>query len=470
MDAEQIRRLRPMLTGYLQQFDDCFSRRDTREYLSVYVQGQLSELPEKSCEPIALAAGIPPRNLQEFLAHYRWQEDLARQRLAEIVVRDHDGPHRIAIIDETSDVKKGDKTPGVKRQWCGTVGKTENCIVTVHLGYAQGDFHCLLDGDLFLPEDWAEDRPRCRAAGIPDGVVYRPKWQIALDLYDRARANGVTFDWLACDEGYGGKPEFLRQLQARNQVFVAEVPTTFTGWVNPPQTTERPFRRGRGRGRKTPRLKSGSRPAISVKNMLGYSPALRDQPWVRYHVKDGHKGPLVWEARHTPITIKDEQGLPGLRLHLVVARNVQDPSEIKYFVSNAPAETSVETLLLVAFSRWRVERCFEDQKQEVGLDQWEGRLWLGLQRHLILTCISYLFLARVNQRLGEKKSGADRLPGASRRRRPRPKLVAARPDLGEADRAHSTGDPTLATTQRHRPRVPHATNPGKTRTTRHHGG
>ena len=121
------------------------------------------------------------------------------------------GRHSIGIIDETSDVKKGDKTPGVQRQWCGKVGKKENCLVTVHLGYATGDFHCLIDGDLFLPESWSEDRERCRAAGIPDDVVYRPKWQISLELYDCARENGVTFDWLSFDEGYGGKPLFFEQ-------------------------------------------------------------------------------------------------------------------------------------------------------------------------------------------------------------------------------------------------------------------
>jgi len=412
MDAGQIRQLKPMLTRYLKRFDDCFDRRDTRAHFSTYVEGQLSDLGEKSCEPMALAAGIPPRNLQEFLAHYKWEEDRTRNRLQQIVVREHAGPHAIGIIDETSDVKKGDKTPGVQRQWCGTVGKTENCIVTVHLAYGTGDFHCLVDGDLFLPEGWSDDRERCRAAGITDEVVYRPKWKIALELYDRARGNGVDFDWLTFDEGYGGKPEFLREVESRGQAFVAEVPKTLTGWLRPPRVTERPFRRGRGRGRKTPRLVSGSRPAISVENMLKYSPALRDQPWVRYRVKDGEKGPMVWEVKHTRITVKDESGLPGMRLHLVVARNVLDPTEVKFFLSNAPPDTSVQTLLLVAFSRWRVERCFEDQKQEVGLDQWEGRHWLGLKRHLILTSVSYLFLTRVRQELREKKSGADRVPGA----------------------------------------------------------
>lgn len=412
MDADQIRRLKPELTRYMRWFDNCFARRDTRAYFPIYVEGQLSDLGEKSCEPIALEAGIPPRNLQEFLTTYKWDEDRARDRLQELVIREHSGPNSIAVIDETSDVKKGDKTPGVKRQWCGTVGKTENCIVTVHLAYATGDFHCLLDGQLFLPEDWAADRDRCREAGIPDEVEYRPKWQIALDLYDRARQGGVTFDWLACDEGYGGKPAFLREMDAREQVFVAEVPTTSTGWIKQPRVTERPFRRAKGRGRKTPRLIAGSPPAITVKNMLKFSPTLRDQAWVRYHIKDGQKGPLVWEAKHSRITVKDENGLPGMCLHLVVARNVLDPEEIKFFLSNAPPETSVQTLLLVAFSRWRVERCFQDQKQEVGLDQWEGRRWLGLKRHLILTSVSYLFLVRIREQLRGGKSGAHRVPGA----------------------------------------------------------
>lgn len=414
MDAEEIRRLKPKLIRYLGEFDDCFSRGETREHFSTYIEGQLSDLSEKSCEPIAVAAGVPPRNLQEFLAAYKWDEDRARKRLQELVVREDAGPNAVGIIDETSDVKQGEKTPGVQRQWCGTAGKTENCIVTVHLAYARGDFHCLLDGELFLPESWSDDRDRCRAAGIPEDVVYRPKGKIAVELLDRAGDNGVVFDWLTCDEGYGGKPPFLRELAGRQQCFVAEVPKTFSGWSHEPRVTRRPFRRSRGRGRKTPRLRSDSRPAISVENLLRYSPELRDQPWVRYRVRDGEKGPLVWEVKPTMITIQDEQGLPGLRLHLVVARNVLKPEEIKFFVSNAAEEVPVQTLLLVGFSRWRVERCFEDQKQEVGLDQWEGRRWLGLKRHLILTSVSYLFLARIRRELRGEKSGPDRVPSAYR--------------------------------------------------------
>ena len=157
-----------------------------------------------------------------------------------------------------------------------------------------------------------------------------------------------------------------------------------------------------------PRLASGSRPARRVEELLE-GRALRAQPWQRWRVKDGEKGPMVWECKHTFLTVKDESGLPGARLHLIIARNVLDPDEVKFFVSNAPPQTGVGTLLLVAFSRWRVERCFEDGKSELGLDQYEGRRYLGLKRHLALSAVSYLFLARVRQGWGEKP-GVDGVP------------------------------------------------------------
>jgi SRSO17 transposase len=414
MDAEHFRRLETEFTAFLDRFGDCFSRKDTRAHLGVYVRGQLSDLPEKSVEPIALEAGVAPRTLQEFLSQLKWDEDRMRDRLQRDVAAEHAGPHTIGLIDETSDVKKGDKTPGVQKQWSGRLGKTENCIVTVHLGFARDDFHCLLDGELYLPKSWDADRDRCREAGIPDSVVYRPKWQIGLELHQRAVDNGLVFEWITFDEGYGSKPEFLRELSNRNQKYVGEVPRSFAAWLDPPRVVNRRYRRnGKGRGRKVPRLACDSAPTRRVDELLS-DKRLSDQPWKRFHVKDGEKGPMVWECKHAMITIKDAQGLPGQRLHLVVARNVLEPDELKFFVSNGPVETRLETLLLVAFSRWRVERCFEDDKSEIGLDQYEGRRYLGLKRHLIISAVSYLFLARVRQHWGEKKSGAYRLPIAHR--------------------------------------------------------
>lgn len=417
MDVEQIRQLQPTLDQFLARFADCFDRKDTRAHMTTYVQGQLSDLPEKTVDPIATQAGVPARTLQEFLSQHRWQEDRVLDRLREIVLADYGGGPTIGVIDETSDVKKGDKTPGVQPQYCGCVGKTANGIVTVHLGYACRDFHCLLDGELYLPESWANDRERCREAGIPDDMVYRPKWRIALELYDRAVASGVRFDWLTFDEGYGSKPEFLLALDARKQRFVGEVPKSLTGWLERPRVTDRPYRRGgRGRSRKTPRLVAGSRPARSVAELAEKAPQFRKQPWKKWRVKDTDKGPLVWETKHAMLWLKAADGLPARCVHLIVARNVLDPGEVKYFLSNAAEGTSVGTMLLVGFSRWRVERCFQDQKQEIGLDDWEGRRYLGLKRHLILSAVSYLFLATVHQRLRGKKRRTDDLPSADGRR------------------------------------------------------
>src|SRR3954451_2326095 len=217
MEVQQLRKLRPRLRQFLKRFDDCFPRKDTRAHLPVYISGQLSDIPEKSVEPIAINAGVPVRTLQEFLSQHRWDDDRARDRLQQIVRDEHAGPNSVGVFDETSDVKKGDKTPGVQRQWCGSVGKKENCIVTVHLAYARDGFHGLLDVELYLPKPWSDDRERCREAGIPEDMVYRPKWKIALELYDRAVTHGLVFDWLTFDEGYGGKPELLRTLAGRGQ-------------------------------------------------------------------------------------------------------------------------------------------------------------------------------------------------------------------------------------------------------------
>ena len=398
MDAAQIRRLGPMLDRFLAHFHDCFSRRPTREHLAAYVRGLLSDLPRKSAEPIALDQGVAVRTLQEFLGAHRWDHGRLRDRLQQLVAGDHACDHSVGILDDSGCPKKGDKTPGVQRQYCGATGKVDNCVITVHLGYAAGDLHCLLDSELYLPRDWDADRRRCRRAGIPDERTYRPKWQIALELYDHAVANGVRFAWLTCDEGYGGKPGLLSGLRQRRQRYVAEVPRTLSGWLELPALTDV------GRW--------AEEPAQAVEQLLASDPRLADQPWVAYRVKEGHQGPMVWEVQHAMLFPKREDGDPGWPRHLLVARYALDRVAVKYFVSNAPPEASVETLLLVAFSRWRIERCFEDGKTELGFDHFEGRSYTGLIRHQRLVALAHLFCARVCQRWGEKPVRADGVPGA----------------------------------------------------------
>ena len=415
MDADTILRIKASLTEYLHTFDDCFGRITARRHLDTYVLGQLSDLERKSIEPMADAAGTPPRDLQQFLGLYRWDESALRDLLQQRVARRHAHRHSVGIIDETSFVKKGDQTACVQRQHCGAVGKPENCVVSVHLGYATPEFHTLIDGTLYLPEEtWHEDRTRCRGAGIPEDVVYRPKWRIALEQLRRARANGLRFAWMTFDEGYGSKPPFLRELDALGQNYVAEVPANFHVWTKKPDVLYRDTPGRGGRPRQFPRLKQQNNPTLEVRNVATYSPLFRRQDWHDYRVKDGTKGPMVWKVKRLTVWLKDENGLPGAPHHLLVAINALDSTEVKYFLSNAPQDTPVETLLLVAFSRWKIERMFQDGKGELGLDHFEVRKYLSIQRHLIVTCVSYLFLAEFQQAHREGKSGTHALPDPHR--------------------------------------------------------
>ena len=395
MDADTIMEIRPALTQYLHEFDGCMGRVSNRAHLETYVSGQLSDLDRKSVEPIADAAGVPPRTLQEFLSMLKWDDWAVIDQLQRRVARRHGDPNSVGIIDETSYHKQGKKTACVQRQWCGSRGKTDNCVVSVQLGYAAGDFHTLLDGDLFLPEHTWNDPSRRREAGIPDNVVYRPKWVIADELVHRALSNGVRFGWLTFDEYYGRNGPFRRGLEAMGQNYVAEIPVDLMGWTKPPEVhyQDHPRDKATGSSGVKRRLKVRNTPAVEVRNVLKHSPVLRKVAWERYRVKDGEKGPMVWEAKRIPFWIKDEKGLPSGPYHLVIARPVLQPDEVKFFLSNAPESTTVETLLLVAFSRWRVERMFEDSKTELGMDHFEVRKYLSIQRHLVLTCVSHLFLA-----------------------------------------------------------------------------
>jgi SRSO17 transposase len=412
MDAETILRIKPALTQYLHEFDDCMGRVTNHDHLYTYVSGQLSDLDRKSVEPIADGAGVPPRTLQEFLSMLKWDEKAARDRLQRRVARRHSDSHSIGVIDETTYPKQGDKTACVQRQYCGARGKTENCVASVHLGYVAGDFHTLLDADLFLPEEtWHQDRARCRAAGIPDEVVYRPKWEIALEEVQRALGNGVRFSWMTFDEHYGGKPPFLRALDQLGQNYVGEIPVNFVGWTRPPEVLHREHARHQGRPRKLPRLKVRNCPAAEVRDLLKFSPVLRAVRWEPFHVKDGSKGPMVWEAKRAAFWIKDENGLPSRPHILLITRNVLKPDEIKFFLSNAPESTSTEVLLMVAFGRWHIERLFEDSKTELGMDHFEVRKYQSLMRHLTLTSISHLFLAEFCLTHRQKKVRVDGLPG-----------------------------------------------------------
>ncbi len=354
MEIGDLKGLRGSLTRFVRKFDGCIKTKPSRRHLKTYLAGQLGPLERKSVEPIALEARVPPRTLQEFLSIHRWDEEAVGRRLRELVVRHHGDANGIGVIDETSFPKKGKKTPGVQRQYCGARGKTENCVVTVHLGYAAGeDFHTLLDGDLFLPEKtWANNRPRCREAGIPDDVVYRPKWRIALDLIERSLGEGVPMRWITADEAYGRVRTFRETVGSLGLTYVVEIPANLTGWTRKPAIEAAGAVSAHGQKLKKPRVRAGEKPARAVANLWKHGgPA-----WTKHLIKTTEKGPVVWEVRETRFFANND-GVPGAEERLLILREVLT-GEVKYFLCPASPEIPLKILLFVAFSRWRVELTF----------------------------------------------------------------------------------------------------------------
>jgi SRSO17 transposase len=363
--------------------------------LNTYCRGLLSELKRKSVEPIALAAGCAVRTLQEFLRDHQWHYSRVRDQLqrdvgAKLAGLPDDGLGNVGLIDETSALKSGTKTPGVQRQYLGCVGKIDNGIVTVHLGVCKARYKTLIDAELFLPEDWSKDRERCKEAGIPDDMHYRPKSEIALEEVDRAKANGVHLDWLTFDEGYGKAPEFIRGLDDRNVLFVGEVPKSLSCLaVNG----------------------SGQRPDANVKgrradDVVLHSPAFLKQRCVKVKLSRQTVGTQTWEVKVAQVWQMQDKRWSNRTYWLIWARNVATGEE-KYFLSNAPANAKLQTLMRVAFCRWNVEHIFRVGKSELGFTHYEGRNYTGLMRHQTLCLLMLSFVAGHTERLRGEKSGGD---------------------------------------------------------------
>ncbi len=421
MNVAEIRQVGKGMHAYLAEFADCYGRCDTRAYLEVYVRGQVSDLERKSVEPMALEAGVKPRSLQAYLEFLSWDEGRMVDRLQSMVVRDHCDPHAIGSVDETGMAKKGDQTAGVQHQWCGRTGKVDNCVVSVHLGYSVRDFHCLLDSDLFLPEAWANDPDRRKKVHIPEEVRFRSKPQIAMDQIRRALRNGVRVAAWTFDEGYGRSYWFLDELDSLGQTYVAEVPRDFHGWALYPKIIHRlapQFVHPGGPKGRFPRLAKTARRSSQVVDLLRRSPAFTRQPWTPIYLKDGENGPMVREVKVIAFYMQ-RAGLPTRPHWLIVARNPEKPEEIKFFVSNASPGSPLEWLVYVAYSRWPIERCFQEDKEKLGFDHFEVRGWQAIHRHMYLTQVSELYLNKMRLRLltqekQQQRDGFFSLPSARR--------------------------------------------------------
>jgi len=391
MTEQQLVELGPAFSRFLGGFRRFFLQERPRKHFRDFCRGLLTDLPRKSVEPLALEAGTAVRTLQEFLTTTTWdhggrRDDLQRQIVHALPDFPGAGLGTVGIIDETSALKKGDKTPGVQRQPLGCVGKRDNGIVTVPLAVARGRFKALLDADLYLPQSWDQDRERCRTASIPDTVRFQPKWQIALAQLARVERHGLRFDWLTFDEGDGGNPRLLVVLDLAEQPYVGEVSVSFS-------------------------CRRGTSAKVRRADAVMASVAARREPWRRVRLRRQTEADAVWEAKALPIRLSRPS---PARHRLLMARNVRT-GEVKYFVTNAARQVGLTALLRVAFVRWNVEHCFRLAKSEIGLTHFEGRSYVGLMRHLVLCLVALTFVALHTERLRGEKPGADvgaGVPGA----------------------------------------------------------
>jgi SRSO17 transposase len=358
--------------------------------------------------PIALSAGVAVRTLQEFLAFFKWDHQKAEQAMLRLIADEHNSEHAIGVLDATSHPKQGNETPGVQRQWCGETGKKDNCVIAQHLLYSDGNpanpFNCIAATDLYLPESWDADRQRCRDAHIPDEIIYRSRWRIGIEQLERVIGQGIRFEYVTFDEEYGRSPDFWFELDRLGQMAIGEVPSNFYCWAKRPAYVS---------------LRS-EHSAKRVDKLVIHSPVFRKQQWQRLEVKDTTRGTAVWYVKSGRVHLtvsKNKNGTnisrPTDRQYWLIAAENRDTGEMKYFVSNAPANTPLKKLMSAAFSRWHIEQWFERAKQECGLGAFEVRTYTSLIRHWLSSRIAMFFLASQTHRLRGEKS-ADNARAGSR--------------------------------------------------------
>jgi SRSO17 transposase len=403
MTSEQIASLQAELAKFLEAYRPYFRREKTFGYLRQYLLGLMADLKRKSIEPIALAAGLPVRTLQEFLSFFQWDHDRIDDALQRVVADRYLSPEALGILDASGHPKQGDKTPGVQHQYCGERGKQENCVVGQHLLYTDNDpanpFSCVLGSDLYVPQNWIDDRARCRAAGIPDELVFRTKWQIGLDQIRRAVGNGVRFCYIVFDADYGRVPHFWFGLDAMGQRGVGWVGPDFRCWTTLPH-----WQSGRA-----------EHSSKEVKHLATYSPVFAQQPWRTVKVKEVTRGFSTWRFKAARVHLVAQKGrghhgpaVPTDRKYwLIVADNLHT-NERKYLISNAGEDADPVELLRVGLGRWHVEKWFERAKQEAGLGAFEVRTYVSLIRHWLCSRLAMFFLSSQTKRLRGEKSADHR--------------------------------------------------------------
>lgn len=386
------------LKTFAEPFVSWLTRREQVEHARTYLAGLVSDIERKNVESIAYLHDQERRRLQAFVGTAPWEHQPLLDELAIQVGQKFGEPDAVLVFDPSGFPKKGSHSVGVGRQWCGRLGKVDNCQVGVYLGYVAREEHALVNVRLYLPQDWAKDSSRRRQCGIPKQVRFRTRHELALEMLADQGAV-LPHGWIAGDDEMGRSTWFRGELSTRHERYLLAVPSN---------TTIRDLRGDVPDG-------SRKRPFEQVRF---WAERLPPKAWVRIDVRDAHKGPLVVHAAMTRVVAKTEGRRIGPEETLVALRILDESGaeKIDYYLSNASEGTPLEEFARVAKAEHRIEECLQRGKSEAGLGHYEVRTWVGWHHHQTLSLIASWFLVLEASRGKKIGAGHDRSPGSDRAR------------------------------------------------------
>ena len=387
------------LVNFAAPFVERLCRPEQREHARTYLQGLLSDLRRKNAEAIAYRHDEDRQGLQTFIGTAPWNHQPLLDELARQVGQELGEPDGILVFDPSAFAKKGKHSVGVARQWCGRLGKQENCQVGVFLGYVSGKEHGLVDMRLYLPKEWTKDRPRLRAAGVPrQERRFRTRHELALEML-QSKGPLLPHAWIAGDDEMGRPAWFRRKLADRGERYLLAVPSNTT--IRDLEA-EPPAYRGHGR-----------RPKVPFQQLGKWCESLPANAWTRLKVRDGTKGPIEVEIVCRRVRAKIDRKV-GPEETLVVIRSLDEEQQVKtdYHLSSASAETPLVEFARVANGEHRIEECIKRGKSETGMAQYQARNWRGWHHHITLCLIAAWFLLCETRR-GKKMDAGDHRAASS---------------------------------------------------------
>jgi len=402
---EDIDQFTDEFRGFHAQFADCFSREEPRENFVQYMAGQMSQLDRKSIEPIAMnVENAKVRAMQHFISNVVWDEARIISRYHDMVVEDLGDTEGVLIFDESGFVKKGGDSAGVARQYCGNIGKVENCQVGVFAAYGSRQGYCMLDNRLFIPEKWfdddyAERRRKCR---FPDELSFITKPQLAVEMLEGIiRENVLPFRYVVADTVCGGSPEFISAVEKiTDVVYMVSLPMYTLCWVQGSSVMEKTYRY-KGEERKKRVVAEAEDKPISFEKLARGTNVYF---WYRRTVCEGTKGHITYEFMKKRVFLS-KNGRPDRNVWLIVRRPIGgDAATYSYFISNAGRSTRLKTFVWLSGVRWAIEQCFGEAKTDLGMDHYEVRKFPGWHHHMITCMLAHFFLWHMRIRLGAKST------------------------------------------------------------------